>query len=89
MTQTPRSRVAPVHLAPAHVAQGFSPAATGLKSCITERPVDPNPLHVAVIMDGNGRWAEARGLPRVAGHREGTRAVRAVVRGWNVRAAIR
>jgi undecaprenyl diphosphate synthase len=35
---------------------------------------------VAVIMDGNGRWAEARGLPRVAGHREGAEAVRAVVR---------
>jgi undecaprenyl diphosphate synthase len=32
--------------------------------------------HVAIIMDGNGRWASARGLPRVAGHREGARAVR-------------
>jgi undecaprenyl diphosphate synthase len=40
----------------------------------------PRPRHVAVIMDGNGRWAEARGLPRVAGHREGAVAVRAVVR---------
>ncbi len=36
-------------------------------------------LHVAVIMDGNGRWATARGLPRVAGHREGAKAVRRVV----------
>ena len=36
-------------------------------------------LHVAVIMDGNGRWAVARGLPRVAGHREGAKAVRRVV----------
>jgi undecaprenyl diphosphate synthase len=35
---------------------------------------------VAIIMDGNGRWAEARGLPRVAGHREGAEAVRAVTR---------
>lgn len=34
------------------------------------------PRHVAVIMDGNGRWAAARGLPRVAGHREGAKAVR-------------
>ena len=34
------------------------------------------PRHVAVIMDGNGRWAAARGLPRVAGHREGVKAVR-------------
>lgn len=40
----------------------------------------PVPRHVAVIMDGNGRWAEARGLPRVAGHREGSEAVRAVTR---------
>jgi undecaprenyl diphosphate synthase len=35
---------------------------------------------VAVIMDGNGRWAEARGLPRLAGHREGSESVRAVTR---------
>ncbi len=40
----------------------------------------PLPRHVAIIMDGNGRWAEARGLPRVAGHREGAEAVRAVAR---------
>ena len=37
------------------------------------------PRHIAVIMDGNGRWAESRCLPRVAGHREGSKAVRAVV----------
>src|ERR1700733_13079892 len=35
--------------------------------------------HVAVIMDGNGRWAPRRGLPRSAGHRAGVKAVRAVV----------
>jgi undecaprenyl diphosphate synthase len=39
------------------------------------------PRHVAIIMDGNGRWARKRGLPRVAGHRAGTRAVREVVEG--------
>ncbi len=39
------------------------------------------PRHVAIIMDGNGRWAKARGLPRIAGHRHGTDAVRRVVRG--------
>lgn len=39
------------------------------------------PNHVAIIMDGNGRWATARGLPRVAGHRRGADAVRRVVRG--------
>lgn len=37
-------------------------------------------LHVAIIMDGNGRWAEARGLPRPAGHQVGAEAVRAIVR---------
>ena len=36
-------------------------------------------LHVAIIMDGNGRWAQRRGLPRVAGHRAGVAAVRRVV----------
>ena len=40
----------------------------------------PVPAHVAVIMDGNGRWATRRGLPRVAGHREGVKAARALVR---------
>ncbi|MDZ7261816.1 MAG: isoprenyl transferase [candidate division KSB1 bacterium] len=37
------------------------------------------PEHVAIIMDGNGRWAKRRGLPRIAGHREGINSVRAVV----------
>ncbi len=36
-------------------------------------------IHVAIIMDGNGRWASARGLPRVAGHRAGADAVRRVI----------
>ena len=38
------------------------------------------PRHVAIIMDGNGRWAERRGLSRVEGHRAGKEAVSAVVR---------
>lgn len=38
------------------------------------------PRHVAIIMDGNGRWAVRRGLPRVAGHRHGVEAVRRVAR---------
>ena len=37
------------------------------------------PLHVAIIMDGNGRWAAARGLPRLAGHRAGTENLRRVI----------
>ncbi len=38
------------------------------------------PRHVAIIMDGNGRWASARGLPRAAGHRQGVEALRRTVR---------
>jgi undecaprenyl diphosphate synthase len=40
---------------------------------------EPPPVHVAIIMDGNGRWAAARHLPRIAGHREGARAVRRTI----------
>ena len=39
------------------------------------------PRHIAIIMDGNGRWAKRRGLPRVAGHRAGIKAVREAVKG--------
>jgi len=39
----------------------------------------PPPAHIAIIMDGNGRWAEARGLPRIAGHKRGAEAVRKTV----------
>jgi undecaprenyl diphosphate synthase len=42
-----------------------------------ERPSSPR--HVAIIMDGNGRWARARGLPRLAGHRAGTENIRRIV----------
>ena len=41
--------------------------------------LDLLPKHVAVIMDGNGRWAELRGLPRIAGHREGINSVREMI----------
>ncbi|MCK4309268.1 MAG: isoprenyl transferase [Candidatus Atribacteria bacterium] len=40
---------------------------------------DKLPQHIAIIMDGNGRWAERRGLPRSAGHREGAKTVRRVI----------
>jgi undecaprenyl diphosphate synthase len=47
---------------------------------MTQRaPVVPPGLHVAIIMDGNGRWARARKRPRTFGHREGAKAVRRVV----------
>ena len=38
------------------------------------------PSHIAIIMDGNGRWAKDRGLPRIAGHREGVRTVREITK---------
>jgi undecaprenyl diphosphate synthase len=38
---------------------------------LTTSKIDPLPVHVAIVPDGNGRWAKRRGLPRVAGHREG------------------
>ncbi|TDQ39678.1 isoprenyl transferase [Aureibacillus halotolerans] len=48
----------------------------------TVEEVDPQklPKHVAIIMDGNGRWAKKRGLPRIAGHHEGMKAIRRIVR---------
>ena len=44
--------------------------------------LDPTslPQHVAIIMDGNGRWAQSQGLPRIEGHRRGAKSVRVVVR---------
>src|SRR3954465_11348725 len=57
-----------------------------LKTDLTTAPVatgasgEPVPAHVAIIMDGNGRWAARRGLPRVEGHRRGVEAVRRTVR---------
>ncbi len=51
-----------------------SPSATGTAAAAGV------PRHVAIIMDGNGRWAKAKGLPRVAGHREGAEAVRRTLR---------
>ena len=46
---------------------------------MTELDPEKIPAHVAIIMDGNGRWAKARRLPRIMGHREGMKSVRAVV----------
>ena len=48
----------------------------------TSKYIDSNmviPRHVAIIMDGNGRWAEQRGLPRLAGHRAGTENLRKII----------
>ena len=49
-----------------------------LREQISEEEIFPN--HIAIIMDGNGRWAKARNLPRVSGHSEGINSVREIVR---------
>jgi len=49
-------------------------------STIAIPPVGAVPRHVAIIMDGNGRWAKSRFLPRVAGHKRGLEAVRATTK---------
>jgi undecaprenyl diphosphate synthase len=53
----------------------------GERDWVLAQAIDPSrlPAHVAIIMDGNGRWARRRNLPRVAGHRAGIEAVRATV----------
>lgn len=48
-------------------------------SLLADVPRDRMPRHIAIIMDGNGRWAQARGLPRAEGHRQGAKSVRAVM----------
>lgn len=50
-----------------------------VSTTVTVRKISPLPRHVAIIMDGNGRWAKQRGLPRFAGHQAGTDNVRRVV----------
>ena len=45
-----------------------------------ELDTDNIPNHIAIIMDGNGRWAKAKGLPRIAGHKEGINSVRDITR---------
>ncbi|HOI45963.1 MAG TPA: polyprenyl diphosphate synthase, partial [Candidatus Aminicenantes bacterium] len=53
----------------------------GSKEDLLVRQVDflRLPLHIAVIMDGNGRWAQQRGLPRIEGHKAGSKSVREIV----------
>jgi undecaprenyl diphosphate synthase len=57
----------------------FSSLMNHVSSTIAVPPAAEVPRHVAIIMDGNGRWATARRLPRVAGHRQGVEAVRTIL----------
>jgi undecaprenyl diphosphate synthase len=58
----------------------MKPRATHASSTVVIPPHGDVPRHVAIIMDGNGRWAKQRHLPRIAGHRKGVEAVRATVK---------
>ena len=53
--------------------------APNVARCFMPAPAENAPHHVAIIMDGNGRWAKQRGLPRIEGHRRGVETVRSTV----------
>ena len=57
----------------------LSPEGIAAARAALDVPDEAIPRHVAIIMDGNGRWAKQRGLPRVAGHAEGAKVVRRIV----------
>src|SRR5262245_4710126 len=61
----------------ARVKSMESPSLKFRESTVKSKPL---PRHVGIIMDGNGRWAESRGRPRLEGHREGSASVRDVTR---------
>jgi undecaprenyl diphosphate synthase len=72
MRGAPRERVVAVPVPPPRHSSGARPP---------QLPADLVPRHVSVIMDGNGRWANARGLPRTAGHAQGEASLLDVVAG--------
>ena len=61
--------------------EGFTVEGTGSRaeSAAVGEPGPPVPKHVAIVMDGTGRWAARRGLPRTAGHREGVKTARNII----------
>jgi undecaprenyl diphosphate synthase len=69
--ESPQGNVHDVELSLTPLQRSGAQAAT--------QPADPPPLHVAIIMDGNGRWAKARGLTRSLGHRSGVNALKRTV----------
>lgn len=56
------------------------PRGLSYENLMTVHDSAPVPEHIAIIMDGNGRWAQNRGLPRIEGHRQGVEAVKGIVR---------
>src|SRR5947207_306910 len=76
----PAERRRPVGSSPPEPRVPLEPSPVFESSTREIPPPRAIPRHVAIIMDGNGRWAKQRLLPRVAGHRKGVEAVRATVR---------
>src|SRR5687767_4136438 len=80
----PSRRHEPTRSSP--LLQPNAPHGIRAQSPMTQQPTAPSTpspsarRHVAISMDGNGRWAKQRGLPRVEGHRKGAESVRDVVR---------
>ena len=56
-----------------------APSRTAPASAVDAVPIEQRPRHIAVIMDGNGRWAIERNLPRIAGHRAGAKTARDII----------
>ena len=63
----------------AHSAGSLGPVTTEEAHLLEKLDLERLPRHIAVIMDGNGRWAQKRHLPRVAGHRRGTQSARTTI----------
>jgi undecaprenyl diphosphate synthase len=61
------------------IPDSLKPSGSEEERLLTELDANKLPQHIAVIMDGNGRWAQRRHLPRIAGHRAGVQSARAII----------
>ena len=61
------------------IPDSLKPSGNEEERLLTELDANKLPQHIAVIMDGNGRWAQRRHLPRIAGHRAGVQSARAII----------
>src|SRR5216683_83298 len=64
---------------PTNTSKSSTPLANA-KNTTSQAPLERVPYHLAIIMDGNGRWARSRGMPRLAGHKAGVENLRRVLR---------
>jgi undecaprenyl diphosphate synthase len=73
-----RERLAFILQTSSFILPPVPPESTQMSAFLQEVPRERLPRHIAVIMDGNGRWAQQQGLPRIEGHRRGVQSVRRV-----------